>query len=368
MAKRENGSGTILRRRRASGVIYEAFSPASYHMEEGQMVCTRVLLGRFKRKADAQQAIQEYIQHPTQKYAYSLDQIYKEWSAFAFKDLSPQTKANYTSCWDKITQCPVVSIHTPPLKEITTGQIRQLLDYYMSEHTLRDPKTGEEKELKPLSRSYLTKIKSLLTQLYSYAMENNIVDRNYASLVKLPRAAERSQKRGFTDLEFQTLEKNWASVSGGDAVYALCYLGFRVSEFCQLTHFSYDPKAKTLTGGLKTDAGRDRIVPVHPKIQAIIESWYQRGCDTLYADPAGKPYDKDKFNRRVWRPALDALGLPNNLTPHSARHTCATMLSKAGARPEDIQKILGHEDYAMTANVYINQDINALTEAIQKMA
>ena len=65
---------------------------------------------------------------------------------------------------------------------------------------------------------------------------------------------------------------------------------------------------------------------------------------------------------------MKKLGLPDDLTPHSARHTCGTMLSAGGARPEDIQRILGHEDYSVTANTYINQDITALTEAIKKMA
>ena len=44
------------------------------------------------------------------------------------------------------------------------------------------------------------------------------------------------------------------------------------------------------------------------------------------------------------------------------------MLSAAGARPEDIQRILDHEDYSITANTYINQDISTLAAAIAKMA
>ena len=61
------------------------------------------------------------------------------------------------------------------------------------------------------------------------------------------------------------------------------------------------------------------------------------------------------------------MGLPDDLTPHSARHTCATRLSKGGARPEDIQKILGHEDYSVTANTYIDQDVTTLRAAMAKM-
>ena len=103
---------------------------------------------------------------------------------------------------------------------------------------------------------------------------------------------------------------------------------------------------------------------LHPKIQPIVAAWAARGCDTLYADDQGRPYDKDKFRRRVWRPCMEALGLPADLTPNSARHTCGTRLSAAGAATEDIKAILGHEDYSMTANTYINQDVSALKSAV----
>lgn len=75
-----------------------------------------------------------------------------------------------------------------------------------------------------------------------------------------------------------------------------------------------------------------------------------------------------KILRIIRRPSIEALGLPQELTPHCAHHTCATRLSIVGAFPEDIQKIPGHEDYSMTANNYINQDLSSLQAAMEKMA
>ena len=45
-------------------------------------------------------------------------------------------------------------------------------------------------------------------------------------------------------------------------------------------------------------------------------------------------------------------------------HTFGTRMSAAGARPEDIQRIIGHTDYTMTANTYINQEIDSFSTAI----
>lgn len=85
-------------------------------------------------------------------------------------------------------------------------------------------------------------------------------------------------------------------------------------------------------------------------------------------DKKGNHYNKDRFTSSIWKPAIEALRLPSDLTPHSARHTCATRLAAAGARPEDIQQILGHADYAVTANTYINQDVSTLANSMEMMA
>lgn len=106
---------------------------------------------------------------------------------------------------------------------------------------------------------------------------------------------------------------------------------------------------------------------MHRNIETLIDRWASAGHEALYSDKDGKPYNKDRFTRNIWKPAIKALGLPSDLTPHSARHTCGTRLSAAGARPEDIQAILGHADYSVTANTYINQDVAALRESMARM-
>lgn len=362
MPKRENGSGSIVKRKRANGTKYFAYSPVSYEEDEtGKVKAIRICIGSYSKKSDARSALDDWLKHPSDKINYTLADVYRDWSVSAFDDLSKQTKTNYETSWKKITDYTTPDLARTQIKLITTAELRELLNYYARSRTV----DGEEK--KPLSKSYISKIKALLTQLYRYAMENNIVDRNYAELVKVPKMEE-NKKRAFSDMEFAILEKGYTKVSGGDAVYALCYLGFRVSEFCSLTRFSYDPQNHTLTGGMKTEAGKDRVVPIHPKIRSIVAQWAQATTGTLYPSPNGKPYDKDSFRKKVWNPVIEKLGLSNDLTPHSARHTCGTMLSAGGARPEDIQRILGHEDYSVTANTYINQDLHALEEAIKKMA
>lgn len=371
MSKRDNGSGTIRRVNGANGTRYYAYAPAKYICDaDGNYHCIREPLGGFPRKSDARAALEEYARHPLSKYNYSLSDIYENWKGPAFADITKATQDNYTAAWSQVCAAAPVTVKKQ-IREVTTSDLRQILDFWTEKHeisvTAKDG-TRKKKKAGPLSLSSLTKIKALLTQLYDYSLANNIIDKNYASLVKIPKGIKAGTKRAFTDAEFAILEKNWKTVPGGDAVYALCYLGFRVSEFCQLTPASYDRSNQTLKGGLKTEAGRDRLVPVHPNISGLVQQWASAGHEALYADASGKPYNKDRFTRKIWKPAIKALGLPDDLTPHSARHTCGTRLSAAGARPEDIQAILGHADYSVTANTYINQDVSALRESMGRMS
>ena len=40
------------------------------------------------------------------------------------------------------------------------------------------------------------------------------------------------------------------------------------------------------------------------------------------------------------------------LTPHEARHTCASYLAAAGLTPKEAQTAMGHADIRTTLNVY----------------
>lgn len=64
-------------------------------------------------------------------------------------------------------------------------------------------------------------------------------------------------------------------------ILALIYTGFRPSELLALRTVSYDTTLHTLTGGSKSKAGRERVVPVHIRIQPIVDGWLKTGGDML---------------------------------------------------------------------------------------
>ena len=173
---------------------------------------------------------------------------------------------------------------------------------------------------------------------------------------------EKKKKEAFTREELEKIGKAVNKVDYADMIYTLCYTGFRISEFLELKRDSYDSKKFTLTGGKKTDAGKDRVVPIHPKIRGIVAKYALMNGDTLFCRSDGKAFTADNFRKDYYYAALERIGA-RILTPHSTRHTFLTLLSDAGARTEDIQALAGHEDFEMTAT-YIHPDIITLQRTI----
>jgi integrase len=78
-----------------------------------------------------------------------------------------------------------------------------------------------------------------------------------------------------------------------------------------------------------------------------------RDPDSLvFTNAEGGPLRNSNFRSRVWRPALAAAGLPEDLRIHDLRHTCAALLIAQGAHPKAIQAQLGHSSIQVTLDRY----------------
>jgi len=55
---------------------------------------------------------------------------------------------------------------------------------------------------------------------------------------------------------------------------------------------------------------------------------------------------------RSFKPLLERAGLPRSVRLHDLRHTCATLLLKAGQHPTFVQELLGHLNISITLDTY----------------
>ena len=99
--------------------------------------------------------------------------------------------------------------------------------------------------------------------MYKYALENDIVNKKYSEFIILGKD-DKKEKEIFTDVEIQKLFDNIEIRCASD-ILILIYTGFRIQELLNLSKFDVDFNKKIIAGGLKTQAGKNRIVQFIPE-------------------------------------------------------------------------------------------------------
>lgn len=304
------------------------------------------IIGYYPSKPDALAALGKNRMSPTvARASMTMADLYKEWSEVKFNQIEKATENNYRAAW----------IHLEPIsklkaKEVRSSHIQTVIDNCQ--------KNG-------LSRSSLEKIRAVSVMLFDYAVQNDILPKNYAKFIKLPKH-EKAPKDRFTALEIKALFDRAGDDRWTSSILIMIYTGLRITEMLELTRFNVDLKAKTITGGIKTEAGKNRVIPIHSKILPYVKEWLKRGGDALICDDKGKKLSSKRYREKFYYPALEGAEV-RKLTPHKCRHTFCTMLAEKGADTLSIQILAGHADYGFTANEYTHPEIEKLRKAIHKI-
>nr|DAQ29828.1 MAG TPA: Integrase [Caudoviricetes sp.] len=218
-------------------------------------------------------------------------------------------------------------------------------------------------------------MKALCGLLYKYAIPRRIVDNiNIGQYLRVTGDTS-SAKPGFpTD----AINKMWqhTDTPGVKLILCQCYLGFRPTEFLTLRVEDYDAINKLIIGGAKTEAGKNRIVTISPKIQPYIDELASGRDNGLLITADGAALTLPAY-RKLFYTALDACGIDNptiaeggtnrkKYTPHSCRHTFATLMKRVEGADKDKLELIGHTSPKMLRHyqdVDID-DIRKITDAI----
>lgn len=376
--RRTKGTGSIYLRKDNKSKPYAAAS---------SVTGKQVYLGAFATKREAENALKDYEYNPVNGFNMTLEQLHEKWiKTKAYQKLGDSVKSNYASAYIKLKP-----LYKRKFRDLRTSDYQYIIDYYDNPHHEvgaggklkyldKNGKgtykvTNTPKICEGLGYSALHKVKCLLTTLYTFAMKEDIVNKDYATFIELPEQEETTATR-FTEVQLELIRQSVGKVPYMDYIYIMCYVNFRVSEFLELTPDRYkvtDSGIHYFVGGKKTDAGKDRVVPIHPKIQQLVQSCINNNGETIFCrihegSEFGKAMSKDYFLKYCFRPAMQAIGLGDEYTPHSCRRTFSTRMSAAGAREEDIIALMGHTDYKVDIDHYIIQEVDTLYNAIKLLA
>lgn len=323
--KRANGTGTVYKLQGRRNRPWVAAK-------------NRVIIGYYPTKTAALEALGRLSgKSVTERYNMTFAEVFEAWKEEHYKEITDAGRASYNRAFDVFSP-----LHKKQFRALRTADFQNILDPYMRQ-----------------SHSTISKHKQLITQMSQWAMREELITTNFASFVKLPENVKK-EKEIFSECDIEKLEADGSETA--KIILMLIYTGMRIGELFSLPLADFHENY--VVGGEKTDAGRNRIIPILPAGREYFAYFAERASGELLLSGYSGQRVADNFRKRDYYPLLDKLGVERK-TPHATRHTYASRARKAGMTPEILQKILGHADYSTTANIYVHTDIEELIRAVE---
>lgn len=213
-------------------------------------------------------------------------------------------------------------------------------------------------DLKPSTKG---KLRSTVHQMLEYAVKNDIIQKNYAIGLEINEKIE-STGSIFTKTEINTLWEN-THIQEIRLLLIMIYTGMRIGEVLLINRDQINFDDGYIIGGIKTKAGRDRIIPMHDKIVPIIKL------------QLGKNYWLVQSSRKTAMTYSTILGKADKVFAefkmkhkfHDCRKTAVSLMHSAGIPMEVIRIIVGHSGEGVTEKVYLRKQPKELVEYINKI-
>lgn len=202
-------------------------------------------------------------------------------------------------------------------------------------------------------------IKNLWGHLDRFAFELDIIEKMYSTITTAPPIPD-TTRQPFTPEQVAAL---WEIQSDEwvNTVLIYLYTGFRLTELLNMKTEQVNTQDWYFQGGIKSAAGKDRIVPIHPRIRPMVQALVDQDNKYLFS------YQKQKISQNqyyiFWKKVMTKIEA--NKTPHEARHTFETMLDNAGGNRKCIDMLMGHKSKDIGNRVYNHKTIEQLRDTIE---
>lgn len=323
----------------------------------------------FKTYNEAYEALVEYNKNPydLNTSSITMTELYEKWSKEYLKTVATSNVRSIQSAWNYCSvlyEMRVADVRAKHLKKCIDGASRE----------------GKGKIIQA-SANTKSRIKSMFNLMFDYANENDLVEKNYARTFnvsdKILKEVE-EVKRGhisFTDKEMEILWKNVDKIPYVDVILIQCYSGWRPQELGLIELNRVDFNNWVFAGGMKTDAGMNRLVPIHSKIRPLIKKRYEEAIninskylinctDSQRKNDIKMTYDK---YRHRFRSIRDKLNLNPEHRAHDPRKQFITMAKRYNLDEYAIKYIAGHRISDITEKIYTDRTVQWLKDEMEKI-
>ncbi len=313
--------------------------------ENGKQI--RKTIGYFETRAKALQELSLFNENP-----YDIDikkitvkELHSKWQKEKYSKIAYKTTKVYDMCWNYCAD-----IEDMAFVDVKLNHLQVIVD------SLGDKWSAKKA------------FKILWNQLYDYAIKNDMNVRKYSEYIDLGKKTTKLVRIPFEEAEIDKLWENEDRMEFIDTILILIYTGMRVGELLDIKIENVNLKEKYMTGGSKTEAGKNRIIPLHERIIPLIEKWYDKAqevkSDYLIFNHEYKQMKYWNYYHEKWEKIIEQLEFSKEHRPHDTRHTFATRMDRTPANKLCTKRILGHASKDITDKVYTHKDIDELIEAV----
>lgn len=269
-----------------------------------------------------------------QRNTITLRQLFNEWLPIHSQSISDSAVKSYYIAFkhiSNIADMPITNIHFQNLQNIINSM-----------------------HVKGLSYSSCKKVRTLLNQLFNYAIIKDYPITNYAQHLNLGTNIPTIRRKVFTR---QQINKLWSiDTSYSHMILILLYTGLRIGELLNLRKQDiYKRSSYFIVKHAKTKAGEGRIIPLHHRIMPLIEKLYTNTDDYLFT------ISYTTFHKH-FKNIMKQLNCKHTI--HDTRHTFASLLDSV-ASPNALRSLLGHKQGDITTRVYTHKTIRELRKTIE---
>ena len=299
------------------------------------------IVGRFETHADALAFLVDYNKQPAiYGNAITFSEIYSLMARERYPKLAETTRRNYESAYKHCSM-----LYTKRFIELKISDYQNVINN--------------------ITAGYATqkKCRQLIHHIYTYAIKYDIIPAaaDVSQYIDIAPRTVKYPKRPFNTRQINRVKRLAVSDPWAMCVVMMCYSGVRTGEFLAVRKTDVKLRQRYfIVRDSKTEAGRNRPVPISRKALPYFDYWMQTAGQYLINDN-GNPLTYHKF-RRLFDRVMTASRCRH--TPHECRHTLATWLDNAGANETAVKRILGHASQGVTKSVYTHKSLHELKRAI----
>jgi integrase len=262
-------------------------------------------------------------------------------SSAEFRALAAPTQQDYDRTLDLLLE----EIGAEPYRYTTRAMIK----------AVRDDHAGKARKAH--------KIKQMVSRLYSWADENDLVDEGFNPAAKI----KRLKKRAVPIMPWSEEEIRLFMAHCPDflrtAVLLALYTGQRREDVVKMGWTAFQG---AIIRVVQSKTGEPLMIGCHKGLQKHLAT-----VKTLFGGPIartakGRPFTANSLSQAVRRVVESIEGMPKNRSLHGLRYAAAARLNEAGCTPAQCAAVLGHRTYQMALKYMAQREASEAAVAKQE--